>query len=553
MTPDVLTAELKMLTRLMATATPAEIERRTRALLSAAPDDPRLLCLLGRVLRQQGRRAEAGEALRQAASRAPRAAQVMSELGYLALENEAWAEAERHFRQLTTLHPNVVDGYFNLGMALKHQGKLDEAIAAFEYCLAHGGRAAEQIHTELGTARIMRRQEETALEHFNAALALKPDYAAALHGIGMVKSAYGTFDDAAKYFRAAMQSDPDFIEAYQQLVSIRRFEDPDDPDIAAMEALAADESRPELTRESIRFALGKVCDDVGAYARAFEHYAAANALKKKRLPRFDAEGLARYVDRLMEVYDAARVARRPADVDGGDLPIFVVGMPRSGTTLVEQIIASHSAVDAGGEHSFMERARRERLAPYPESMRNPDAVVLRTLIDEYLAELAAYRVDGRHVTDKMPANFFHLGLINDLFPRARFICLRRDIRDNALSIFFQNMPGGHYYANDLADIRRYYDEHMRLMAHWHSVFKERIHVVDYEALVADPDTGVRNLLAYVSLPFEESCLDFSRRKGAVATLSLWQVRQPLYTRSAGRWTHYAEQLAANGFDTAPAG
>lgn len=532
-----LNAQLGALTRLMNAGRHAEVEARCTALLEMHARDPRLLCLLGRVQRLQGKLAAARESLLAAHERAPRAAQVLSELGYLALAVDNHAAAARYFGELVRLHPGVTDGWFNLGVALRHEARHEQAVAALERCLALSETGLEQVHTELGTARLMQRQEARAIEHFDQALALQADYAPALHGLGMARAAFGDFDAAADYFRRAMRADPELIDAYQQLVSVRRFDSVDDPDIAAMERIARDPGRNAYTRETLHYSLGKVYDDCAEYERAFAHFRAANTLNRERLPGFSRATLARTVDELIAVFGVGTELAHSSD---SQLPIVICGMPRSGTTLVEQVLAAHSAVDAGGEHVFVERATRGPLAPYPASMPGQPAAALEAFAQGYVEHLAAYRESGEHVTDKYPANFFHLGLLHAVFPRLRIVYCRRHRLDNLLSIYFQNMPAGHFYANDLDDLDFYYREHERIMAHWHALLGDAILTVDYELFVGDFEAGARRLVEFCGLPWEQQCLDHRSRKGAVATLSLWQVRQPVYSSSAGRWRHYAD-------------
>ncbi|MDH3589736.1 MAG: tetratricopeptide repeat protein, partial [Gammaproteobacteria bacterium] len=287
MNPAELNHELADLTRQMAAGELQLVEKRTNSLLQTNPDEPRLLCLLGRVERLQDKRDLARMHLETAARLAPRAMQVMSELGYLALAEEAYASAEGHFARVVNRNPANSDALFNLGIALRQQGKHQSAIAVLERCLVQSSDQLQQVHTELGTAHIMQRHEAAALEHFEQALAIDREYAPALHGMGMVKSAFGEFDEAADYFRAAMKHDPDFVEAYQQLVSISRFDGSDHPDIQTMEKIVADSERKSLTRETLHYALGKVYDDCGEFEQAFAHFVDANALRKARLPAFD--------------------------------------------------------------------------------------------------------------------------------------------------------------------------------------------------------------------------------------------------------------------------
>lgn len=538
-------AELASLTQVMNAGRLAEVETRCTALLGAHPGDPRLLCMLGRVQRLQDNLAPARENLLAAYARAPRAAQVLSELGYLALAVDNHGIAAKYFGELVALHPQVTDAWFNLGVALRHEAQHQQAVQALERCLALSTTGLDQVHTELGTAHLMQRREQRAVEHFDQALAINPDYAPALHGLGMARAAFGDFDAAAAFFRRAMQIDPELIDAYQQLVSVRRFESPEDPDIAAMERIAGDPERNAYTRETLHYSLGKVYDDCAEYERAFAHFRDANALNRQRLPAFSRAALSRTVDELIAVFNDDTSLAYHSD---NTLPIIVCGMPRSGTTLVEQVLAAHDSIDAGGEHVYVERATRGPLAPYPASLPDQPATKLEAFAHGYVAHLEAYRNEGDHVTDKYPANLFHLGLLHALFPHLRIVYCRRSRLDNILSIYFQNMPAGHFYANDLDDLDFYYREHERIMTHWLASIGDAILTVDYEAFVGDFEAGARRLIEFCGLPWQAQCLDHRSRSGAVATLSLWQVRQPVYSSSVERWRHYKDHLPAHLLD-----
>ncbi|NND59085.1 MAG: tetratricopeptide repeat protein [Gammaproteobacteria bacterium] len=546
MNTDPVAAQLNSLTQQMLRGELGAVEDGCIDLLRRIPPDPRVLCLLGRVQRLQRKLGPARKSLEQAAQLAPRAAQVMSELGYLAVAEENYVAAESHFASLSRARPQLADAWFNLGVARRQQGKHESAIDALEQALSHGQAQREQILTELGTVHIMQRQEQQALDYFEQALALVPDYAPALYGVGMVRSAFGEFDDAADYFRQALSSDPDFVEAYQQLVSIQRYDDVNDPEVQQMAAAATDPARAAATREALHFALGKVCDDAGEYQRAFGHFTEANELKKTRMPQFSRTTFSQFIDNLIASFSSSPKLSWHSD---SQLPILVFGMPRSGTTLVEQVIASHSKVSAGGEQSYIDRASRTRLAPYPQGLAGQPAATLQAFTREYERLLSQYRDPGiEHVTDKLPANFLHAGLVHALFPNARLVYCRRNRLDNLLSIFFQSMPIGHYYANDLHDIDFYYREHLRLTTHWQQVLGERLLTIDYETLTSDFDNQVKRLIEHCGLPWESQCLDYRARRGPVATLSLWQVRQPIYSRSVNRWQNYADLLPPDLLD-----
>jgi hypothetical protein len=288
-------------------------------------------------------------------------------------------------------------------------------------------------------------------------------------------------------------------------------------------------------------------DDIGEYERAMQHYVSGNALEHERM-RFDSDAGRSFVARSRATFTAEFVEDKRPSGNPSDMPIFIVGMLRSGTTLVEQILASHPAIYAAGELEFFRGVSRqlpERLGggePYPDCLGALDAEALGSLCNGYLANLRERMGEARRFTDKNPLNFEHLGLIMVAFPNARVIHCRRDPMDLCLSTYFQHFSERHDFAYSFAEIAEYHRQYEQLMAHWHEVFPGRIYDVRYEDLVADLEAASRGMLTYLDLEWDESCLEFHRTDRPVGTASHWQVRQPLYTRSVERWRHYEPYL-----------
>ena len=263
---------------------------------------------------------------------------------------------------------------------------------------------------------------------------------------------------------------------------------------------------------------------------------------------FNVDGGRSFVERSRRIVDAALVEEKSALGNPSEAPIFIVGMLRSGTTLVEQILASHPAIYAAGELEYFRNVARqlpERLVtgqPYPECLQTLDAETTAAVSATYLEQLGNLSGDANRYTDKNPLNFEHLGLIMLMFPRARVIHCRREAMDLCLSIYFQHFSERHDFAYGFADIAEYHRQYEQLMAHWHSVFPGRIHDLQYEDLVANFETVSRGMFQYLGLEWDENCLEFHRTVRPVGTASHWQVRQPLYTRSVERWRHYEPYL-----------
>ena len=503
--------------------------------LRVAPEHPAALVLKARLHRQKGDFQTASTLLQRAEPHAAQQPQFVSECGYLALSVGDAANAVAAFSRLVELRPAYPDGHYNLAQALQLQGRIESAIVHLERALELNIGRPHEVRAELGFALMQRRREDDAQVEFEQALSADPTFALAHLGIGLVQSALGQFDDAEQAFRSALRHDPGQVEALQQIIEARRFGDVDDPDILALrDALAS--PMPPFKEEKLRFALGKAMDDCGEHAEAWQSYARANELKGTRTAHYDAAGTEALVRRIIQTFSGSR-GERAGGIQDDALPIIIVGMPRSGTTLVELMLARHPDVDSGGELDYFERVARSALAPYPEGVDTVGNDRLVELSSGYLEELRQHG-SAQHVIDKYPANFFHLGTISELFPNAALVHCRRDPLDTSLSIFFQDFSTGNAYANSLDNIAHYYRQYLQLMAFWREHLGERLVEVDYESVVDDAEGQVRRLLDHIGLDFDPRCLDPDYDPAIVSTLSRWQVRQPVYGRSVGRWRHY---------------
>lgn len=509
--------------------------------LEQQPHQPLALIMAARLARQRGAFGNAEDLLKRAGDIVGDHPQFLAERGYLALAMERDSAAINWFQQLTSIQPDFADAHFNLGQAYKNAGRTDAAIASFQRALELGIARPEEVHAELGSTLTAARREREAESEFVNALEQRPGYPKALYGLGVVNAAFGQFDDALSLFREAMAGDPDFVEVYQQLADCKKFDSPEDDDIVAMSKRIADEDCSEYTREKLHFALGKAYDDCGAYDEAFGHFHAANMMKAARTASYDRAGHRQLVDDIKEVFDDEFFARDDLRGDPSNRPVFIFGMPRSGTTLLEQILASHSEVEAGGELAFFEHTSRFTLAPYPQSLQTTSSPDLQLLADAYLEEIDGVSKDLR-VTNKFPANFFHVGLIAKVFPNAAMIHSARSALDTCLSIYFQDFPQANRYATKLDDIAHYYQLYQEIIAHWIEVLPGRIYTVDYEKLTAEPEAQISSLLDNCELPFDEACLEPDQRAGVVSTLSRWQVRQPFYRSSVERWRSYEQHI-----------
>jgi tetratricopeptide (TPR) repeat protein len=549
-----------------------------RRALTVMPDFPTAHANLGSALKAMGKRTEAAEAYHRAIALQPDYALAHSNLAAVQIEQGEFSAGLASAERAISLAPDFVEAHVNRADALFRQRRFEEAetslrraielmpqraastsflgavlaeVGRFEEAIAcHKGAIAlqpddAQLHYALGRTLLQAREPEASEASFRRALSLDRDLAEAWHWLGNKLLVKGRLDEGLSCYRRAIAIDPDLAEAHEALSYSGQ--SAEDAQVKRLATLLADADRPVLDRIAAGFAAGGFLDTAGRYDEAFSHFAAANALQRRLLAqvgkRFDPEALARAVDGVIaqatpELFSAAAGGGNPSE-----LPVFIVGMPRSGTSLVEQIAASHSQVFGGGERrdiSHIADAALARNRDRPTAAWDMD--IARRLGDVHIADLQRLASGAVRLTDKMPDNILHLGVIAVLFPGARIIFCRREMRDTCLSCFFQRFGEGNAFSYELADCARRYREIERLAEHWRRVLPLRMLTLDYEALVADHEGESRRLIAFLGLDWEPACLDFHRSNRQVFSASRWQVRQPVFGRSVGRWRHYERHL-----------
>src|SRR5271166_3197829 len=349
----------------------------------------------------------------------------------------------------------------------------------------------------------------------------------------------GHSTEAAAHYDRAAELSPTMIGAWAGAAVNRKFTADDGPLIARMNAALARTDLALHVRQTLYFALGKAHDDMGDYETAMRNFEAGNRFRAQRAP-VDLDRLARHIDRLIESTPPGYRDRQPVWGVEDATPVLIVGMPRCGSTLVEQILSSHPEVAAGGELEFwgLRDVPREDIWSLTST-----AEATRRIASAYLATLRIYGPDAKRVTDKALGNFIRLGLIHRVFPNATFVHCRRNPIDTALSIFTTNFDTHLAFGSDRSDIVFHYRQYQRMMAHWREVLPpDRLIEVDYEALVADPEPQVRRLVSASGLDWNDACLEPHRNTGKITTASLWQARQPIYRGSVGRWRRYEPWL-----------
>ena len=432
-----------------------------------------------------------------------------------------------------------------LARVLKEKGRHEEAAQRLRQALKINDKDAD-AHLELGSVLLDLGLAQEALQHYDKVSALDPGASSAHMGIGRALAGLGRLDQARRAFQAAAALKPNDAQIYYQLSLVTRFE-PESPDLKAMHGLLQREATLSMDDQiALNFALGKAFSDVGKFEESFEHLSRGNALKHRQA-RYDEAQTLGLMERIKSTFTKDVMRAKSQFGNLSSLPVFVVGMQRSGSTLVEQILASHPGCFGAGELPYIGAIARDLrgddLAVFPEAVRSLAAEQIHALSAGVHDALKRRSPSAKRITDKMPNNFLNLGLINLLFPNARIVHTRRDPRDTAISCFATLFGEGLVFSCDLGELARFYKGYLALMAHWREVLPEGVMLdVDYESVVDDIEAEARRLVSHCGLEWDPACLSFYKAERAVMTPSVAQVREPIYRRSVGRWRNYEKFL-----------
>ncbi len=489
-----------------------EAERIYRRVLRDNPRNVDALRLLAQIASGAGHVDDAERLLQEALRIAPDFMLAILDLGQLYKEEDRHAEAIACFDRAIALEPSRFRAHFQRAATLARASFTPEAVAAYRHCLE-----------------------------------LRPTHAGAMLGLGHVLKAAGDFAGAVSSYEESRRRAPESGETYWSLANLKTYRFDDDT-VAEMEKRMAADGISAQSQVNFLFALGKAYEDRGDHQRAWQRYRQGNELQRSQVS-YDPVQTESLNDRILATFDAEFLASRRDAGDPDPAPIFILGLPRSGSTLLEQVLASHSAVEGTAELPYVGRLAtslgRHR-APgirYPEVVREIDPARLAALGAEYLALARMHRrTDAPRFIDKMPNNFPNIGLIALMLPNARIVDARRNPLDACLSCYRQLFAKGQNFTYDLTEIGEYYLQYQRMMDHWHAVMPGRVLTVQYEEVVSDFETQARRLLEFCGLPWEDACLRFYESERPVRTPSAEQVRQPIYDRSVGHWRHYEGHL-----------
>jgi tetratricopeptide (TPR) repeat protein len=549
-----------------------------RRAVALHPDYAEALINLGNLLLNKRENEEAEDCFRSAVKLVPENPVIHNNLGAALIAREEAEEAERSFREALKLKPNYPEALNGLGLALGAMGKFDDAIHSFQAALRHKPNYA-QAYNNLGNIYFDEDRLEEAEDCYRKAMEFRTNYTQARRQIAQIYLELDKLDSALEIHEEVLAKDPESKSGWSGKANVldrmrrteeayeivRRFSQDGPPplgmihmyavlaskehcqaDVAEeLEDMLAKSEWADWQRRLLHFNLGDLYGGIGAFDEAFKHYEEGNRLRPSP---FDPENSADAFTRIMEVYSAERLAGLPRADNESKLPVFIVGMPRSGTSLVEQILSCHSDVYAAGEL----RDIAKLVGPIAAASKlNEDGMVespsaTKDAVDDgaerHLQRLRELGGTAIRVTDKMPYNFLNLGLIALVFPRARIIHCVRDPIDTCLSCYFQNFRRGNFFSFDLGHAGLYYRQYERLMAHWGEVLDLPILEVRYEEHVAEPERMCRGMLEFLELDWDPACLRFHESSRFTKTASRDQVREPIYTSSAGRWRNYERHI-----------
>jgi tetratricopeptide (TPR) repeat protein len=494
---------------------------------------------------EQGRIDSAEDILRDILKKHPNHVEAARMLANVAMEHKRYRAAEILLLRAAKNAPKYAGVFADLVKSQREQDKYDEALESADKLLRLGPNIAES-HMVKASVEGLAGYHEAAIDSYKKALELSPSKAGAMCSMAHHLKTIGKQDEAIQAYRQAIQTKADHTESYWSLANLKTFHFTDG-EITEMEHLLVDADLPDLSKTHLYNALGLEYESQKNYAKAFENMSACNAIRRK-LESYDPVEFETTIDKLIDFF-SPDVIKENISEETSVTPIFIVGLPRSGSTLIEQILASHSLVE--GTHELHElttsmRSIRDKAkikSGFPDALTEFKKEHWKLLGQEYLKTTEKYRTDKLYFIDKNPNNFTFAATIKLAIPNAKIINAKRHPLDSCYGSFKQLFASGQPFSYDLVELGEYYMEYQRIMNYWHEAFPEFILDVSYEAVVADLDEQVKRILEFCDLPFEEDCLRFYETKRAVKTASSEQVRKPIYSSSVNLWRNYEDNLA----------
>ena len=522
-----------------------EAEALYREVLNAQPNHAGAQHFLGLLLHQTNRRAQGLALIDRSVRSAKKNPDFLNNLGTVQLDHGLIDEAEKSFRRALLVEPNHSAAQANLASTLRQLGKFDAAVKIFRRAVDLNPYDKKPRISLAETLQQAGRLDD-AIVVVHEGLAKQPHDAELNHRLGVVLLEKGDLSAAAKCFRAALSADPNMAEAWLMLSQIKKQREID-TELTAMETLHGRKPAGSLDRMTLSFGLGKAYEDLRHYDRAFDFFEEGNRICRRSVSYDERKTVADFANMKRTFNENLFQDKRTSDISD-HTPIFVIGMPRSGTTLVEQIISSHPQVHGAGElnclrHAIGEYFPMDMPGGFPIGIANLPKVTFSDAGRRYLHLLKQMGPGYKYITDKMPGNFLLVGFIHLMLPKAKIIHCVREPAATCLSIYktyFRN--SGHLYGYDLNELARFYNLYADIMAHWHRVLPGVVYDVYYERFISDQEAVSRKLIDQCGLSWDDACLHFHNSQRPVRTASVAQVRQPVYNSSIDLWRSYGDRL-----------
>lgn len=496
-------------------------------------------------LMSRGQLDEAEKVIRKLLQKDPSDVRALRMLATIAIEANRFKGAKKLLERALAIEPGYLPAWNELANLLTKEDQYDEALEAVEKALAIDHSMVQSWITKGHVLSRAQRHEES-MGAYEKALEYSEDHVGALAGLGHVLKTIGRQSEAIEVFRRSLRAHPRFGEAYWSLANLKTFEF-EPTEVETMEKLVELENVPDESKVNMFLSLGKHYENVEDYDRAFENYRRGNDLRREH-EVYDPVHTQLLHDRLIEVFSKEFLEERTGWGDSDASPILVVGLPRSGSTLIEQILASHSMIEGTMELPDLSRLTKvlSRNSPrgveYPEAIRTCDEDAMQALGRKYIDDTMRFRTGKAYFIDKMPNNFAHVGLLHLILPNAKIINARRHPMDSCLGTYKQLFFNGQSFSYDQFELGHYYLQYQRIMDHWQAVLPGKVLDVSYERMVADQEAQTRRIFDYLDLPWEDQVLRFYETERAINTASSEQVRQPIYTKAVHFWRNYEHHL-----------
>ena len=521
-------------------------EELYRRIIKLNPKNADALHMLGLLMHQQGKNEYAIKYMKKSLKYRSRNPACLNNIGLVYKLLGKSKEAKSVFIKAIVQDKNLADAHNNLGGIYHEEGLIEDAEAAYKNALKINPDYSN-AYRNLGILSEHRGANKEAEFYYKKVIELNGSDAYCYNQLGNLSKERGNFNKAISYYNIALDLDDTYVDSYCGLAAIKRYSEKDEDFIRRLNFSLARENFNPNDKIRLHFALGKVNDDCGLYDEAFEHYKTANILKRESID-YNYDAHESNVSRLIEFFDSFPFEKFRNFGSNSNRPVFIIGMPRSGTSLLEQIIASHNDAFGAGELDFFTRTASNMAQQLKSSSSYPECLVdlsennINEISNEYSSTLEQASKNSLRVTDKTVSYFLHIGLMKIVFPKAFFIHCKRDPLDTSLSIYFQNFAGNIPYAYNLEEIGHYYSLYEKIMAKWKELFSDSIQEIEYENIVNMQKETTQNILNTIGLDWDDGCLSFHNTERVVQTASEWQVRQPIYQRSMKRWQKYEKYL-----------